>query len=49
MSAGTEMAFSDSLEEKGYERDRRKYGRGFKCLTLHADDRGPPTGEAEEG
>jgi P4 family phage/plasmid primase-like protien len=45
MSAGTERAFSDSLEEKGYERDRMEYGRGFKRLRLYADDRGPPAGE----
>jgi putative DNA primase/helicase len=45
MSAGTETAFSENLQEKGHEWDRMKYGRGFKCLKLYADDRGPPAGE----
>jgi putative DNA primase/helicase len=42
MSAETERAFSDSLEEKGHEWERRKYGRGFKGLKLRADDCGLP-------
>jgi putative DNA primase/helicase len=45
MSAGTERDFSASLEEKGFEWERRKYGRGFRGLTLYPDDRGPPAGE----
>jgi putative DNA primase/helicase len=45
MSAGTERDFSASLEEKGFEWQRREYGRGFKSLTLYPDDRGPRIGE----
>jgi P4 family phage/plasmid primase-like protien len=49
MSPGTEKAFVESLEEKGFEWERRKYGRGFKRLSLYADDRGPPAGDGGRG
>jgi putative DNA primase/helicase len=35
---GTERAFSDDLEDHGFERDRRKYGRGFKGIALRGHD-----------
>lgn len=36
--AGTEAAFADDLADRGFERDRRKDGRGFKGLWLTIDD-----------
>jgi putative DNA primase/helicase len=32
LAAGTEMAFTESLKDRGYERDRQKSIRGFKGL-----------------
>jgi putative DNA primase/helicase len=34
LEAGTETAFADSLKDRGYIKDRRKYGRGFKGVRL---------------
>jgi putative DNA primase/helicase len=34
LEAGTETAFADSLKDRGYAKDRRKYGRGFKGIKL---------------
>jgi putative DNA primase/helicase len=37
LAAGTATAFSDGLVERGYIRDRRTYGRGFKGITLRTN------------
>jgi putative DNA primase/helicase len=34
LPAGTETSFADSLKERGFDKDRRKYGRGFKGIRL---------------
>src|SRR5262249_17607563 len=36
LAQGTETAFADSLKEAGYDKDRRKYGRGFSGIRLKA-------------
>jgi putative DNA primase/helicase len=35
---GTERSFSDDLADRGFERDRRRYGRGFKGIALRASN-----------
>ena len=35
---GTETAFSDDLADRGFERARKEYGRGFKGLMLRASN-----------
>jgi putative DNA primase/helicase len=35
---GTETAFSDELADRGFERDRKKYGRGFKGIWLRSSN-----------
>jgi putative DNA primase/helicase len=37
LAAGTETAFAEGLVERGYIRDRRRYGRGFKGITLRTN------------
>lgn len=37
LASGTEPAFSDGFVERGYIRDRRKHGRGFKGITLRTN------------
>jgi putative DNA primase/helicase len=34
LSAGTETAFVESLADRGYEQDRKKFGRGFSGISL---------------
>jgi putative DNA primase/helicase len=38
LPAGTATAFADSMRDKGYQNDRKKYGRGFKGITLKPTD-----------
>jgi putative DNA primase/helicase len=38
LAAGTDTAFADSLTERGYVKDRRNYGRGFKHIRLRQPD-----------
>jgi putative DNA primase/helicase len=47
MRAGTETTFVESLAGKGYEQDRRNYGRGFKGLQINAPDAPEPAPQAE--
>jgi putative DNA primase/helicase len=34
LAPGTETAFAESLKHRGYEHDRKKFGRGFKGIVL---------------
>jgi hypothetical protein len=36
--AGTETAFAECLKDRGYEHKRMKNGRGFKGITLKANN-----------
>jgi putative DNA primase/helicase len=38
LTPGTETSFSDSLAEKGYERVRKNFGRGFRGIALRANN-----------
>jgi hypothetical protein len=36
LTSGTETAFADALKDRGYEHERKKFGRGFKGIRLKA-------------
>jgi phage/plasmid-associated DNA primase len=36
LQPGTETAFADKLKDRGYQHDRKKFGRGFKGIMLKA-------------
>jgi hypothetical protein len=38
LHVGSETAFTETLAEKGYEQNRKKYGRGFKGIELKSPD-----------
>jgi putative DNA primase/helicase len=42
LSAGTEIAFSDSLKDRGYAHKRTESGRGFKGISVKANEDNEP-------
>jgi hypothetical protein len=38
LKPGTEKLFAEALKDKGFQKDRRDYGRGFKGIALMGND-----------